>query len=46
MADITVYAGLAFADFVELDIPAGCEALRAWRDRVAARPATVAAAAA
>lgn len=46
MADITAYAGLAFADFVQLEIPDACDALQAWRDRVAARPATITAAAA
>jgi len=38
MADITVFAGLAFADFVELEIPAECTNLIAWRARIAARP--------
>ena len=44
MADITAYAGLAFADAVKLNMPSGCERLQLWRQRVAARPATMAAA--
>jgi glutathione S-transferase len=42
MADITAYAGLAFADFVKLDVPESCGHLKAWRERVAARLATLA----
>lgn len=38
IADITAFAGLAYAEFVELDIPGGCVNLKAWRERVAARP--------
>lgn len=38
MADITVYAGLGFADFAKIEIPEQCVALRAWRAKVAARP--------
>ena len=38
MADITAFAGLAFADFVKLSIPEDCTNLMAWRERVAARP--------
>ena len=38
MADITVFAGLAFADFVQVEIPADCENLKAWRDRINERP--------
>lgn len=38
MADITAFAGLGFADFVDLDVPEACAHLRAWKDRVAARP--------
>ncbi|MGB0411039.1 MAG: glutathione S-transferase family protein [Pikeienuella sp.] len=37
MADITAYAGLAFADFAQIDIPADCANLSAWRARTAAR---------
>jgi glutathione S-transferase len=45
MADITAYAGLAFADFVQIEVPEAATHLQAWRERVGARPATVAAAA-
>lgn len=38
MADITAFAGLAFADFAKLDIPDGLDNLQAWRQRVSARP--------
>jgi len=38
MADITVFAGLAFADFVKIEIPSGLKNLSAWRNRVAQRP--------
>lgn len=38
MADITAFAGLAFADFAKVAIPDGLANLAAWRDRVAARP--------
>lgn len=38
MADITAFAGLAFADFAKIDIPADCENLVAWRTKVASRP--------
>ncbi len=38
MADITVFAGLAFADFAKIDIPADCSNLLAWRAAAAARP--------
>ena len=38
MADITVFAGLGFADFAKIDIPADCKHLMAWRARVAERP--------
>lgn len=38
MADITAFAGLAFADFAKVSIPDGLSNLSAWRDRVAARP--------
>jgi glutathione S-transferase len=38
MADITVFAGLAFADFAKIDIPADCMNLTAWRAKVASRP--------
>ncbi len=38
MADITAFAGLAFADFSKVDIPLYLNHLNAWRARVAARP--------
>ncbi len=38
MADITAFAGLAFADFARIDIPESCTNLLAWREKVAARP--------
>lgn len=38
MADITTFAGLAFADFAKVDIPESLSHLRAWREKVAARP--------
>lgn len=38
MADITAFAGLAFADFAKVDIPASLTNLIAWRAKVAARP--------
>lgn len=38
MADITAYAGLAFADFAKIAIPDDLPHLAAWRARIAARP--------
>jgi glutathione S-transferase len=38
MADITAFAGLAFADFAKIDVPADLVNLNAWRGRVAERP--------
>lgn len=38
MADITAFAGLAFADFAKVEIPANLANLTAWRSKVAARP--------
>ncbi len=38
MADITAYAGLAFADFAQIEVPEDCQNLKEWRARVAARP--------
>ena len=38
MADITAFAGLAFADFAKIDIPADCTNLTSWRQRIASRP--------
>lgn len=42
MADITVYAGLSFADFANIDIPKECSALNRWRERVSSRPSIAA----
>lgn len=38
MADITVFAGLIFADFAQINVPDECTNLKAWRERVASRP--------
>ncbi len=38
IADITAFAGLAFADFAAVDIPENLTNLTAWRAKVAARP--------
>jgi glutathione S-transferase len=38
MADITAFAGLAFADFAGVEIPDGLFNLNSWRSRVASRP--------
>lgn len=38
MADITAFAGLAFADFAKIAVPSDLASLAAWRRRVAARP--------
>jgi len=35
---LAAFAGLAFADFVGVSMPEDLDALRHWRDRVAARP--------
>jgi glutathione S-transferase len=43
MADITAFAGLSIADFVKIEVPAELVHLKAWRDRVAARPSISAA---
>ena len=37
-ADITLFAGLAFADFAKVEIPAECSNLNTWRAKVAQRP--------
>lgn len=42
MADITAFAGLAFADFAKIDIPAELSNLTAWRAKVASRPSIAA----
>jgi len=38
VADITAFAGLAFADFAKIEIPESLSNLTAWRAKVAARP--------
>lgn len=38
VADITLYAGLVFADFCNIDIPAQLTHLLAWQERIANRP--------
>ncbi len=38
VADITAFAGLAFADFAKVEIPERLQNLIAWRNKVAARP--------
>lgn len=38
VADITAFAGLAFADFAKIEIPAECANLKAWHQKVAQRP--------
>jgi glutathione S-transferase len=38
MADITVLAGLVFAGFAKIDVPAECTTLLAWKDRMYERP--------
>ena len=42
VADITVIAGLSFAGFAQIDIPAECEALKEWHARVSKRPSVAA----
>lgn len=42
VADITAFAGLAFADFAKIEIPENLTKLQAWRARVAARPSIAA----
>jgi glutathione S-transferase len=43
MADITAYAGLSFADFAKIALPADLTHLKDWRNRIAARPSVAAA---
>lgn len=38
VADITAFAGLAFADFAKIEVPAECANLKAWHQKVAQRP--------
>ena len=42
VADITAFAGLAFADFASIDVPDDCTALKEWRGRVSQRPSIAA----
>ncbi len=42
IADITAFAGLAFADFAKIEIPATLSNLIEWRARVAQRPSIAA----
>lgn len=42
IADITAFAGLAFADFAKIDVPENLQHLQAWRARMAARPSIAA----
>ncbi len=37
MVDITAFAGLAFAAFAQVEVPAGLDRLASWRERVACR---------
>lgn len=37
MADITAYAGMGFAEFAKIEMPAGLDNLDAWQKRIAAR---------
>ena len=41
MADITIFAGLLYADLVKLDIPPELAHLKSWRARVNQRPSVV-----
>ncbi len=43
MADITAFAGLAYADFAQIEIPEDLSALVDWRTRVEQRPSVAAA---
>ncbi|WP_299951869.1 glutathione S-transferase [uncultured Ruegeria sp.] len=42
VADITAFAGLAFADFAKVEIPETLTNLQAWRAKMAARPSIAA----
>ena len=42
VADITAFAGLAFADFAKVDIPENLTHLKAWRAKMATRPSIAA----
>jgi glutathione S-transferase len=43
MADITVLAGLAYADYARIDVPAGLTNLRSWHARTIRRPSVASA---
>jgi glutathione S-transferase len=38
MADITAFAGLAYVAIAKIDVAAGLDSLKFWRERVASRP--------
>lgn len=38
MADITLFAGVGFGNYIKLEIPPGLDHLNAWYERVAQRP--------
>ena len=42
IADITAFAGLAFADFAKIEIPQSLSNLQAWRAKMADRPSIAA----
>lgn len=42
MADITAFAGLAFADLANVEIPKSLNNLHAWREKIATRPSIAA----
>lgn len=42
VADITAFAGLAFAGFAQIEVPEDCANLKDWHARVSARPSIAA----
>jgi glutathione S-transferase len=42
VADITTFAGLAFAGFAQIDVPEECTHLKQWHSRVSSRPSITA----
>ena len=44
MVDITAFAGLAYAAFAQIEIPAGLDRLASWRERIASRASVLQAA--
>lgn len=42
VADITAFAGLAFAGFAQIDVPDDCAHLKDWHSRMSARPSIAA----